>query len=102
MKMASLIAVAFLASGFRADACELATALASWKNGDIEDALACAERVEPSGSAEADRKSFLLMGIAFAKGQYPESIRIYRTLSRDFFRIQGSDHTCGPGGAPPA
>jgi hypothetical protein len=90
MKMASLIAVVFLASAFRANACELATALASWKNGDIEDALACAERVDPSGSAEADRNTFLLMAIAFAKGQYPESIRIYRTLSRDFSGFKGA------------
>src|SRR5215467_5212374 len=88
MKRIALIAAMFLTSAIQATACELTEALSKWKSGDIEEARACAERV--ADSAENDRRNFLLMGIAFTKGQYAESIRIYRTLSRSFSNFKGA------------
>jgi len=87
MKQTALIAAIFLASATYATPCELEAALSKWKSGDIEEALACAERVEPSASAEADRRSFLLMAIASVKGRYPEAIQIYRAISKDFANL---------------
>ena len=91
MKTTALIAAIFLTSAIPATACELTDALAKWKSGDIEEALACAERAEASDSAEAtDRRKFLLMAIASVKGRYAESIRIYRTLSPNFANFKGA------------
>ena len=72
MKQTALIAAIFLASATYATPCELEAALSKWKSGDIEEAIACAERVEPSSSAEADRRSFLLLAIASVKGRFPK------------------------------
>lgn len=83
MKREAFLVAMFLAAALRADACELSTAAASWKNGDIEEALACVESVQPASAAQADSKSALLMVIAFVKGQYRDSIESYRAISRD-------------------
>jgi hypothetical protein len=78
MKSAAFFASILLAATARADACELTTAAASWKNGDIEDALACAQDIQPANAAQADSKSALLTAIAFVKGQYSGAISTIR------------------------
>jgi hypothetical protein len=90
MKQMAVAAAILLASATHATACELEAALSKWKSGDVEEALACAERVEASGSAKADRRSFLLMAIASVKGQYAEATQIYRTISKDFSSLKGA------------
>jgi uncharacterized protein YfaP (DUF2135 family) len=69
MRTIALIAAMVFASAICAAACELDAALSKWKSGDIEEARACAESEGPSDSANANRRKFLLMGIAFAKGR---------------------------------
>jgi hypothetical protein len=90
MKQAALIAAIALASASHATACELEAALSKWKSGNIEEAFACAQRVEPPGSAESDRRSALLMAIASVKGEYAEAIRFYRTISKEFSNLKAA------------
>jgi predicted aspartyl protease len=83
MRIAPLLMAVFMVTAGIARACDLPTALAKWKDGDIEDALICTRSVESSKAKDADSKSALLMVIAFVKGQYRESLEHYRAISRD-------------------
>jgi hypothetical protein len=83
MKSAAFFVAILLAAGARGDACELITAAERWKSGDIEDALTCAQGIQPASAVQADSKSALLTAITFVKGQYSEAIEHHQAISRD-------------------